>query len=195
MRSAVSALSTLTLLLGGCFDDVPATIAVDTPAVTVPMGASTELGVWVDGRELEKGDAFSWVVERPDLVVIAVTEDGAHVRITGRAEGHTTIHLGYQIAAIDLPATIAPPAVLALALDPLEVSAPVGTMVPVHATATYTTGDVLDVSAATTWAIDDPAIAAIDPIGGGVRGMAAGTTTLHASIDGTERSATVTIAP
>jgi hypothetical protein len=66
-------------------------------------------------------------------------------------------------------------------------------MVAVRATAVYTTGETRDVSAAAVWVIDDPSIATVDDRG--VRGMAAGTTTLHAFIDGTQRTATVTVAP
>jgi hypothetical protein len=149
--------------------------------------------VWVDGHELSRLDAFSWHVDRPDLVSIALTEDRSHVRVTGRREGQTMIHLGYRTTVIDVPATILPPAVVAVALDPLAITAPIGAMVSVRATATYTDGVSLDVSDSAVWTISDPAIATVET--DGVRAMAPGTTTLHAWLDGIERTATVTVAP
>ncbi|MBL0219463.1 MAG: Ig-like domain-containing protein [Myxococcales bacterium] len=189
MRFAVPALA---LLLGACFDDTR-TIEVDVDEVRLPMGAGAEIGVWVDGHELGRLDAFSWVVDRPELVSIAFTSDHAHVRVIGRAEGHTMLHLGYRTTVIDVPATILAPAVVGLSVEPSIVAAPVGTMVPVRALATYTTGDTRDVSATAVWVIDDPSIATVDQAG--VRGMAAGSTTLHAIVDGTQQTTTVTIAP
>ena len=186
------AIPTLALLLGGCFED-NRTVLLDVDAVRVPMGVGAEIGVWVDGHELSRLDAFSWNVDRPELVSVAFTADHAHVRITGRAEGHTIVHLGSRTAVIDLPTTIDPAAVVGLAVSPLVVSAPVGTTVPVRATAAFTTGESRDVSATTVWVIDDPSIATVDQ--DGVRGMAAGSTTLHAIVDGTAVAAAVTIAP
>jgi hypothetical protein len=103
------ALPALALTLGACFDETR-TIELDTDAVRVPLGADAEIGVWVDGHELSRLDAFSWVVDAPDLVSIELTEDRAHVRVTGRREGQTMIHLGYRTSVIHLPATIMPPA-------------------------------------------------------------------------------------
>ena len=103
------ALPALALTLGACFDDTR-TIELDTDAVKLPLGAGTEIGVWVDGHELSRLDAFSWHVDAPELLSIELTEDRAHVRITGRREGSTMIHLGYRTSVIDLPATIMPPA-------------------------------------------------------------------------------------
>ncbi len=182
------AIPTLALLLGGCFDETR-TIELDVDAVQVPMGVGAEVGVWVDGHELSRLDAFSWIVDRPELVTVELTADRAHVRITGRAQGQTVVHLGYRTTVIDVPTTIDPAAVVGLAVSPLAVSATVGTMVAVRATATYTTGEAHDVSA--TWVIDDPSIATVDQ--DGVRGIAAGSTTLHAIVDGAEVTAAVTI--
>jgi hypothetical protein len=191
MRFAVLALA---LSLGGCFSDEPRTIELDTDEVRLPMGAGSEIGVWVDGYQLTQlGAGFSWVVDDPTLVSVAITADHAHVRITGRREGHTTVHIGYRTSVTDLPTTIMPPAVLGLVLQPGDVSAPVGAMVPVHAMATYTTGETRDVTSSVVWVIDDPSIATVEAAG--VRGTAAGTTTLHAIADGTQRNATVTVAP
>lgn len=189
MRLAVPALA---LMLAGCFDE-SRTIEVDVAEVRVPMGAASEVGVWVDGHELSRLDAFSWVVDRPELVAITYTADHARVRITGRAEGETMVRLGYRTQSIDIPTVVAPAAVVGLTVEPAAVAAPIGAMVTVRATAVYTTGETRDVSDAAVWVIDDPAVATVDERG--VRGMSAGTTTLHAFVDGTQRTATVTVAP
>lgn len=188
MRFVIPALA---LTLAGCFDE-SRTIEVDVAEVRVPMGAATDVGVWIDGQQLSHLDAFSWIVDRPELVAVTYTADHARVRITGRAEGETVVHLGYRTQVIAVPTVVAPAAVVGLTVDPAEVTAPVGAMVAVRATAVYTTGETRDVSDAAAWVIDDPAVATVDDLG--VRGMAAGTTTLHAFVDGTERTASVTVA-
>ena len=189
MRFAVPALA---LTLAGCFDESH-TIELDVAEVRVPMGAASDVGIWVDSHELSRLDAFSWVVDRRELVAISYTADHAKVRITGRAEGETIVHLGYRTQVIDVPTFVAPPAVVGLTVDPAAVASPIGSLVAVRATAVYTTGETRDVSDAAVWVIDDPAVATVDDRG--VRGVAAGTTTLHAFVGGTQRTATVTIAP
>jgi|SRR4051812_2964938 hypothetical protein len=100
------ALPALALLLGACFSADPRTIELDTDSIQLHAGASTEIGVWVDGRELSRVDAFSWVVDAPDVVAVEMTPDHAHVRVSGRRAGTTTIHLGYRTSVIAVPVTI-----------------------------------------------------------------------------------------
>jgi len=159
MRVAVPVLA---LALGGCFEE-SRTLALDVDEVHVPMGAGAEIGVWIDGTELTRLDSsFSWVVDQPELV--SVTRVGAKVRVTGKREGQTIVHLGYRTSVVDVPTYILEPAVVALTVDPTSVSAAIGAMVAVRATATYTTGDVVDVSSSAVWTIDDPSIASVTPI-------------------------------
>lgn len=188
MRFVVPA---LVLTLSGCFEE-SRTIELDVSEVRVPMGAGSDVGVWVDGHELSRLDAFSWVVDRPELVAVSFTADHAKVRFTGRAEGETWVHLGYRTQVIDLPVLVAPPAVVALTVEPTTVTASVGAMVAVRATAVYTTGESKDVSANAIWVVDDPAIASVEERG--VRGMSRGATTLHAFVEGVQRTASVTVA-
>lgn len=106
MRTAYLALALLSL--GACFDDTR-TIELDTDEVRLPLGSGTDVGVWVDGRELSRLDAFSWYVENKDVVTVEMAGDGAHVRITGREPGSTIVHLGYRTISIPLRATVLAP--------------------------------------------------------------------------------------
>ena len=96
-------------LLGACFEDTR-TIELDTDEVLLPLGGGTEIGVWVDGRELSRLDAFSWHVENKHVVSVEMAADGAHVRITGKEPGTTIVHLGYRTTSLPLRATVLAPA-------------------------------------------------------------------------------------
>lgn len=102
------ALALGSLSLGACFDDTR-TIELETDEVRLPLGTGTEIGVWVDGRELSRLDAFSWYVENKDVVSLEMADDGAHVRITGREPGTTIVHLGYRTTSIPLRAIVLAP--------------------------------------------------------------------------------------
>ena len=106
MRTILLALAVASL--GACFDDTR-TIELDADEVRLPIGGGTEIGVWVDGRELSRLDAFSWHVENKDVVSVEMAADGAHVRITGREPGTTIVHLGYRTTSIPLRATVLEP--------------------------------------------------------------------------------------
>ena len=107
MRTTAFALALLSL--GACFDDTR-TIELDTDEVRLPIGSGTEIGVWVDGRELSRLDAFSWYVENKQVVSVEMAADGAHVRITGMEPGSTIVHLGYRTSEMPLRAIVLDPA-------------------------------------------------------------------------------------
>ena len=106
MRTVLLALALASL--GGCFDDTR-TIELDTDEVRLPVGGDQMIGVWVDGRELSRLDAFSWYVEDKNIVTLEMASDGAHVRVIGREAGTTLVHLGYRTTSIALPATVVGP--------------------------------------------------------------------------------------
>ena len=106
MRTILLALALSSLT--ACFDE-PRTIELDTDEVRLPLGTGTEIGVWVDGRELSRLDAFSWHVENKDIVAVEMAADGAHVRITGMEPGSTIVHLGYRTTSLPLRATVLAP--------------------------------------------------------------------------------------
>lgn len=107
MRTILLALAIAAL--GACVDD-PRTIELDTDAVQLAPGGGAEIGVWVDGRELSRLDAFSWYVENKQVVAVEMAADGAHVRITGVEPGSTIVHLGYRTTSLPLRATVLAPA-------------------------------------------------------------------------------------
>ncbi len=106
MRTVHLALALVSL--GACFDDTR-TIELDTDEVSLAPGSGAEIGVWVDGRELSRLDAFSWYVEDKDVVSVEMVDDGAHVRIIAREPGSTIVHLGYRTTSLPLRATVLAP--------------------------------------------------------------------------------------
>ena len=105
MRTILLAVVALT----ACTDE-PRTIELDTDEVRLPLGTDAEIGVWVDGRELSRLDAFSWHVENKQVVSVEMASDGAHVRIIGKEPGTTIVHLGYRTTSLPLRAIVLAPA-------------------------------------------------------------------------------------
>lgn len=189
MRTPI--LLVLVPVLAGCLDE--RTLAVDVDEVSVPRGAGADLAVTSDGQPLARLDEISLQAEDPAVATVALTSDGTHVRITGRGEGETLIHLSYRDQAIAIPTRVSPPAIVLLSIEPSAVTAPIGAMVAIRATALDTTGTLRDVTDTASWDIADPRIARIDA--DGLHGMTAGHTTLHAVIEGRSMSVAVSVMP
>jgi hypothetical protein len=85
--------------------------------------------------------------------------------------------------------------VVGLSLEPTALSIPEGLAVPIRATALYSNGQALDVSALANWQSDDGAVAAPEVVANGiqVRGVAPGTTTLRADFGGQQTEASVLV--
>lgn len=112
MRLAAPALTfalTFALALAGCFADTPDSVATEVDALRLPVGGGQDIPVWVDGRELAKGDAFSWTIDHKDVVTVELMGDRTGVHVTAMAPGHATITLGYRTTATTLPVDIVEP--------------------------------------------------------------------------------------
>jgi hypothetical protein len=176
----------LCVALVGCVDHG---FTADRSTLEIPRGAGVDVTV-----DAELADV-TWLVDDAALVRIAPTSDGAALRVTGRVEGDTVVHLGSHGVVIDLPTHVAPRAIVQLWIAPVAMSLAIGSDVQIHATAIDTTATILDVRDRTTWQLVDPDIAAFDPDVGHttVLGKTAGHTMLRAVLDGVESTATIDV--
>jgi hypothetical protein len=165
-------------------------LAADQRELAVPRGTGVDVAVTLDDRPVAF-DELVWLVDDPTIVRVGRTSDGTRLRVTGALEGDTTVHLGARGEVIDLPAHVAPPAIVQLWIEPVEVSAPVGASVAVRATALDTTSTLRDVSDATTWQLMDPGVATLR--NNAVLAANAGHTTLQAVLAGVQTTAAVTV--
>ncbi|HET9986966.1 MAG TPA: hypothetical protein VFQ65_00560 [Kofleriaceae bacterium] len=174
-------------LLAGCLDSE---LAADQSSLELPRGAGIDLHLTLGDQPVVL-DEVSWLVDDPSIVTVARTSDGAELRVAGAREGETAVHFGTRGRVIDLPAHVAPPAIVQLWIEPVSLEVPLGATVDVRATAMDTTSTLRDVSDATTWQLMDPGVARLDDTT--VVGATAGSTTLQAVLAGVHASAAVTV--
>lgn len=181
----------MTLALTACVDE--RVIDLSVTAVSVPQGAGVNVAISADGYPVPNLETFDFEVDPPDIATAELGADGTHVRVTGEQQGDAIVRIRHRYTELELPTHVSQPAVVILWIEPTDVTAPVGSLVPIRATGLDTMGNYGDVSVTARWEIGDPAIARLDRQA--LRGMAAGETTLHAMIDGAATSVTVSIDP
>jgi hypothetical protein len=173
-------------LLAGCLD---AELTADQRSLELPRGAGMDVHLTLGDQPVAVADV-AWLIDDPSIVSVERTSDG-EVRVVGVGEGDTAVHFGAQGRAIDLPAHVAPPAIVELWIEPVALEVPLGATVDVRATAMDTTSTLLDVSDATTWQLMDPGVARLDDKT--VVGATLGSTMLQAVLGDVHASAPVTV--
>ena len=181
----------LPLVLAACASE--RALAVDTSELTLPRGAGADITVSSAGAPLARLDGFALHSDDPAIARIELAADGRRVRVVGLQEGDTQVRIAFGDRELAIPAHVTPPAIVAFAIEPGDVAAPVGARLPLRATVTDSLGARHDVTDAATWEIEDPRIARID--GAGLHGMAAGSTTLYALLDGRAAEVAVAVLP
>jgi hypothetical protein len=174
-------------LLTGCLD---AELAADQRSLELPRGAGIAVHLTVGDQPVAVADV-TWLVDDPTIVSVERASDGSELRVVGGREGDTAVHFGAQGRAIDLPAHVAPPAIVELWIEPVALEVPLGATVDVRATAMDTTSALHDVSDATTWQLMDPGVARLDDTT--VVGATPGSTMLQAVLGDVHASAPVTV--
>ena len=124
-------------------------------------------------------------------IITATDIDGEFDTISGRdLGGGKVLFVDYSATAV----TVGADTVAGLDVVPASATVPVGFPVNLAAMAQLSLGGAADVSDLATWSSDDPSVATVDP-SGQVRGIAEGSTTIHASFAGFMDSATVEVQP
>jgi hypothetical protein len=165
----------LAVVLGACLDQAPLT--VDKPALDLPRGAATDLAVEHAGQPVPVDD-LSWLVDDESIATVTRTSDGDRLRISAVTEGKTSIHLGSHGQVVDIFTHVSPPAFVQLWIEPASITAPIGELVPMRATAIDTTNTIRDVSALTGWQVMNADVATFDAYA--VTGTHSGHTMLQA---------------
>lgn len=168
------------LFAGGCLFNP--SVEVDKQSVDMPRGTSSELTVSLDGTPLESLEDVVWLVDNPELVTVAPTWDGRHLRIGGDLEGHTMVHVNTHGQTIDIYAHVSPPAIVKMWIEPDFVATSLGDQgeVQVKAMAVDTLFHVVDVTRESRWTVRDPSVASLDMAGMMLHAEGLGQTTLHA---------------
>ncbi|MSP92364.1 MAG: hypothetical protein EXR79_11265 [Myxococcales bacterium] len=169
---------------------VPTALTLEPAALAMPLGAAAQVQAmlaWTDGTTEDVTTLANWSI---DLANVATATHGF---VTALAPGQATltaVHLGLQAK---LAITVGQSAVKALAIAPAALNLNVGGKAQFAALASLEDGSVQDATALAVWTTASPEVATIAQ--GAVVGVAAGSTSVTASLGAVKASASVTVLP
>lgn len=195
---AVFSIIGLTLLSGcgsGGNSSTPVTlnsIAVTPGSLTVTHGKTASLGAtgtYTDGSTADLTSQVTWVSAAPGTAAVNSNGD-----VTGVAEGDTTITATLNgITSSPASITITAATLSSIALTPAPMTLPKGTSSNLHAIGTFSDGSSVDISTQVSWTSASIATATVG-LTGTVTGVAVGSTTANASLNGiTSPDASITV--
>ncbi|MFM5592505.1 Ig-like domain-containing protein [Aeromonas veronii] len=170
-------------------------LQVTPVATTLPKGATQALiatAILSDGTTTIVTDdpSLSWSSSNPALVTIE--KNGV---ATALEKGEVTITasmlVGSERTTAEATIMVSDAVLSALRIDPNTVSLALGMAYPFAAVATYSDGEVIDVSDMVNWRSSDMAIATITD--GVATAVSAGTVTISAVLDDVEATAALTV--
>jgi hypothetical protein len=178
----------LFVVLSACIDQAP--ITVDKPALDLPRGAGTDVRVAQAGQDFPL-DELVWLVDDDAIATVTRTSDGDRLRISAVGEGVTSVHVGSHGQVVDIFTHVSPPAFVQLWIEPSVITAPIGEVVPMRATAIDTTNTIRDVSDLTGWQVMDTGVATLDAHA--ITGTHSGHTMLQAVLADTATTVPITV--
>lgn len=168
------------------------------PQPTVARGLTLDVsafGLFSDGTRQDLTAQAVWRVGDPSVAAVsnAVATSG---RVTGLAEGHTTLHATLGSVTVSAPLTVSAAGLTALQLSPLTPTLPLGTRRSFTAVGLFTDGTTQDLTSQVTWSSSAPSCVAISSQGA-TRGegvaLALGQATVTATLGGRSASTLVTV--
>lgn len=169
----------VTIALAGCLDNP--TVDVDQASLDMPQGTAEAVTVSVDGEPVDSLFSVVWTIDDPTIVSVTPEYDGKRLRITAATPGATIVHVNSHGQTHDIPVRVGPPAIVYMWIEPSSVSTAVGTELHVKATGLDTMYHLQDLTFASDWIVQDPAVASLDMAGMMLEATGEGHTTLHAS--------------
>ncbi len=172
-------------------------IAVTPPSPSIPKGLTqqfTATGTYTDNSTQNLTSSVTWASATTSVATISNTA-GTQGLATGVNPGNSNItaFLNGVISAVDV-LTVAPPALVSIAVTPPSPSILQGTTQQFAATGTYTDNSNQNISSTVTWVSATTSVATISNAGG-TRGLAtgvgAGPTNITASLNGVTSPADV----
>ncbi|HET6818277.1 MAG TPA: Ig-like domain-containing protein [Mycobacteriales bacterium] len=191
----------ITATYGGAIDAVVVTVTapvlqsidVSPQALHVARGLTTQLtavGTYSDNSTSDLTQTATWT---PGDASTATVD--AWGTVTGVAEGTTTITASVgTVTSAPVDVTVDPAVVTGLTVSSTTTFLPMGTQLPLTATATWSAGDPTDVTGVASWSSDTPTVATVDS-NGLVSSVGQGSTTVSASYGGASSSVYVTVTP
>ena len=171
-------------------------ITITPPAPTVPLGltaALTAMGTFTDGTLRDVSQQVTWSSQFPavaDISLIGI--------VHGNLQGATLISatMGNVLGTTTL--TVTAPELVSIAVTPVAPTRAVGQTLDFVATGTMSDGATAVITSMVTWTSTTPAIATVSDVAG-TKGratmVAAGNTTIRATLGMVANQTTLTVAP
>ncbi|MGI5862649.1 MAG: beta strand repeat-containing protein [Myxococcales bacterium] len=206
LRAVAPGQATITAALGGKTGTAQVTVtpATLTHLTIAPLDPSlpkgTELsmratGTYSDGTVQDVTTLATWSVT--DATIASVSNaSGSNGVVTARSPGSTTLRATLQGKTASTTLTVTPATLVGFRVAPTSVILEYQGSQQIVATATYSDGTVVDVTATTDWTSADPSIASVSTTGnarGLVRAGRAGQTVVTASFGGKSATVDVTV--
>lgn len=206
LRAVAPGQATLTAAFGGKTGTAQATV---TPATLLnltvapidpSLAKGTELsmratGTYSDGTVQDVTTLATWSVT--DTTIASVSNaSGSNGVVTARSAGSTTLRATLLGQTASTTLTVTPASLVGFRVAPTSVTLEYQGSQQVVATATYSDGTVVDVTATTDWTSADPSIASVSTTGnarGLIRAGRAGQTVVTASFGGKLARVEVTV--
>src|SRR5256885_379760 len=173
----------------------PTISSVQVAPATMSIGISakqqfTATGNYNDGTSADITKLVSW--SSSAISIATVNTSGL---VTGAAAGATNISAKYAGVSQSTSLTVTAPAIASIAVTPVGLTLGIGINQQFTATATYTDGTSADLAAGVTWNSSSPAVATIDASSGLATTVAAGATTITATVGAFSDTSDLTVVP
>ncbi|MCP4867348.1 MAG: hypothetical protein GY898_01350 [Proteobacteria bacterium] len=171
-------------------------LAIEPASVSTPLGVDVTfsvVGTYTDGGEIDHTTAATWST---DSSLVAVFGPGATAVPVG--QGTTSVSAEYGDLEATAELTVEPAALVSIAVTPPTAELPVGALLALQATGTYTTGAVTDITEDVFWASSAPGFVTVNNLAGfqgEATAVAEGIGTILASLDSITGTATVEVVP
>jgi uncharacterized protein YjdB len=166
-------------------------IAIAPNSASLMIGATqqfTATGTYNDGSTANVTSSVSWSSSTPPVATVNAS-GGA----TALAAGSTTITAALNGVSGAATLTVQPNSLTAIAIAPSSANLAIGVTLQFTATGTYNNGSTANVTSLASWTSSSPAVATINSTGLAT-GIAAGSSTIQASLSGFSSSAALTVA-
>ncbi len=167
-------------------------ITVTAAQASLPLGNTEQLralGTYTDSSTQDVTASAQWTSSTP--ATLSVTGPGS---VTARTQGNATVTASLSGISGVTQITVAPSALVSIAISASHSSLPLGTSAELSLAGTYTDGSTADLSTEATWTSSSPGILAVHSAGT-VEALAVGSDTVTASFGGLTATANLTVVP
>jgi uncharacterized protein YjdB len=155
-------------------------IAISPQISSVPVNSTQQfsaIGTYADGSSRDLTTLVNWTSSSPAIATIDVNG-----LLTAVAAGTTTVSAALNGVTQSLIITVSTPAISSISVTPVGLTLAIGINQQYVVTAFYTDGTSADLQSGAAWTSSSPAVATIDSTTGLATTVAAGATTITATV-------------